>query len=190
MKVICCYTHLHPKTAEALAAYAPDTIFIDTSSDIYAYNRVIEAYWGHDDLVVIEEDKVVTPEVIRSFDSCDQLWCSYSYFVYPRPYRQRVSYGLGCARFSAEVQQKVPVESFLYDDSRAREMHIAGTCELCNGKGCWKYLDSRIACQMWDRSINVHVHGQVEHLHEYKDQPMWDQIISLGNSLAGPYWGQ
>ena len=190
MRVICCYTHLHPKTLEALAACAPDTTFIDTSSDIYAYNRAVEKYWGHGDLVVIEEDKVVTPEVISSFASCDQPWCSYSYFVYPRPYRQRVSYGLGCARFSAEVQRQVPVESFLYDDSRAKKLLVAGECPLCNGKGCWKYLDSRIACQMWDRSISVHVHGQVEHLHEYKDQPMWDQIMSLGNSLAGPYWGQ
>ena len=170
MRVICAYTNLHPATAEALAKYAPDAELFETPGT-FDYNHVIESVWDSgDDLVVIEQDKIITAEVISSFAACNHDWCVYSYDTFPPPYTMEVSIGLGCTKFSARVQHDIPVSEFLYGDDPAWP-----TCPNCNGVGCWRYLDSRIDKCLWERNVPTYVHGRVEHMHSYPDPENWTE---------------
>lgn len=164
MRVICCYTsEIHPKALGALARYAPEAEIVETKG-LFGYNDAIASRWdGSSDLVVVEGDKEITAEVLPSFARCDHPWCVYSYGVYPEPYRREIDFGLGCAKFSAEVQQIVKPSEFLTRDPEC----LPYPCPDCGGEGCWRYLDSRIMFAMLFRGIESHVHGQVEHHHDY-----------------------
>ena len=105
MRVIFCYSsNPHPKALEAIAKFAPDAELVKTPG-LFGYNEAIASRWGKDDLIVIEGDKEVTAEVIPSFASCDEPWCTYAYYNYPEPYQAYCSVGLGCAKFSVELQR-------------------------------------------------------------------------------------
>lgn len=170
MKIICCYRSMEERSAIALAKYAPETEMINTSSSIYDYpNAVAERWTGEEDLVVIEEDKEITAEVIPAFKGCNHLWCSFDYHIYPPEFRRYVKIGLGCARYSAEIQRMVDPSEFM--DSR--DDPGWGWCSQCKGAGCWMHLDARIARAIrskkdeFDWPIDVVVHGRVEHHHDY-----------------------
>lgn len=166
MRVICCFTALHPQAAEAIGRFAPQAEMVPTPG-IYDYGEAIASRWdGSDDLVVIEGDKVITAGVLPSFASCDQPWCGYGSMSFPPPYTRWIAGGLGCARFSAAVQRRVRPDEFLGPDEPNWY-----TCRHCGGKGCWLYLDSRIGLCMQRLGISHHVHGSVGHLHEYP--PGW-----------------
>ncbi len=164
MRIICAHTgNIHPKALEALKKYAPDTEYVDTSGSIFDYNEAVASRWtGKEDLVVIEQDKEITAEVVSAFASCDHFWCSYSYDVFPAPYTKEVTFGLGCSRYSAVVQRLVDPSEFTGPDP-----DILPQCRHCHGQGCWCYLDSRIAFALWNRMISVEVHGKVNHHHYY-----------------------
>lgn len=162
MKVICCYRDLHPAAAAALEEHAPGAVMIPTPGT-YDYNEALALHWGSGgDLVVVEEDKVITAEVLPSFDGCPEPWCVFAYETYPPPYTRPITIGLGCTRFSAQAQSWFGPDSFLGPDHPDW-----GTCGDCGGAGCWRFLDSRIGQNFWSRGISSHVHGWVEHLHQY-----------------------
>lgn len=167
MRVICCYSsRIHPKAEKALEKYAPQAELVHTPG-LYGYNEAIAERWtGTDDLVVIEQDKEITAEVLPSFAACGLFWCSYSYKVFPRPYSREVTIGLGCTRFASTIQKIISPNEFLGPDPQ-----MLATCPDCNGKGCWRYLDSRIAFAVMNARLAVHVHGHIEHHHEYP--PDW-----------------
>lgn len=169
MRVICCYSsEPHPKNVEAIEKYAPQTEFVETPG-LFGYNKAIALRWdGSSDLVVIEGDKEINADVIPSFASCDEPWCSFEYFNYPEPWSRTVQIGLGCAKFSAACQMQVPIDAFLCPDPP-----VAWPCPDCDGAGCWRYLDTRIAIAILSRCISFypHVHGRVNHHHTY--QPDW-----------------
>jgi hypothetical protein len=181
VKVIFCYTHQpEPKSAEAVTRYAPLAEWVDTSPSIYAYNEIIASLWtGTDDLVVIEGDKEITAEVLPSFEHCSELWCSFSYYVFPEAIEIEVSNGLGCTRYSARLQRIVDPAEFTVADNPMWEL-----CRVCNGKGCWRYLDTRIA-----QAIRMHLtptvdidvchHGRVNHHHDYSGQ-----MLEVAGSLV------
>jgi hypothetical protein len=165
MRVLYCYARYVPRAVEAVRMYAPDAEFIDTSGTIYDYNEAIASRWDSGgDLVVIEDDKVITADVLPSFAACTEPWCVFRYPTYPEPYTRMIDIGLGCTRYSAEVQTWFGPERFLVPDDPAW-----GLCPNCGGKGCWRYLDSRIDRNLWDRGLRSHVHGDVEHLHDYPE---------------------
>lgn len=165
MKVICCYRNMESRAAAALEKYAPMVEMVDTSASIYTYNEVIASHWtGKYDLIVIEEDKEITADVIPAFSNCNHLWCAFEYDIYPEPYCRTVSTGLGCTRYSAEIQRVVGISEFLCDD-----LPCWGMCGQCKGKGCWRYLDSRMAHAIRGHGVDVSVHGFIEHHHDYMD---------------------
>ena len=178
MRVIVCHTgNINPEAAEALEKYAPKAEYVDTSGSIYAYNEAIASRWdGSDDLVVIEQDKVITADVLPTFEACEEsrqhFWCAYSYDVFPPPYTKEVSIGLGCTKYSWVVQRLVKPEEFLGPDSECLPK-----CPHCQGKGCWLYLDSRIGFAVMNRMIQVSVHGKIKHHHEYS--PDWAKQVGL-----------
>jgi hypothetical protein len=163
--VLFCYTKRVPPAWDAAKEYAPDAEFIDTSDSIYAYPEAVAFHWNSgEDLVVIEDDKVITSGVLPSFASCDEPWCVYRYMTYPEPYTRWIDIGLGCTKFSAEAQSWFGPEDFLVPDHPDW-----GRCHDCDGKGCWRFLDSRIDVNFWKRDVRSHIHGDVEHPHPYPD---------------------
>ena len=163
MRIIAPYIKREPHSLWALNKHARKAIPIDTSGSIYAYNETIAEYWtGQEDLVVIEQDKVITHQVLPSFQKCKKPWCTYSAYIFPKPLSCEVDIGLSCARFTAELQRMINPSEFLCQDDPKWSK-----CELCAGKGCWRYLDARIARAIQNHGINVHCHGHIKHYHDY-----------------------
>lgn len=163
MRVIYCYIEQEVHSLWALRKYAPKAELVDTSGSIWAYNEAIEKYWnGKEDLVVIEQDKEITHQVLPSFAKCKKPWCSYSSYIYPKAMNVEVAFGLGCVRYSASLQQMVDTSEFICKDDPVWKQ-----CQLCDGKGCWKYLDARIAGAIRKYDVDVHCHGHVKHYHDY-----------------------
>jgi len=169
MRVICPHNNqVHPRTADAIARYAPETVYLENTG-LDGYDENISAYWdGSDDLVVIEQDKEITDEVLPAFRRCNQDWCSFAYRNFPEPYRKRVYTGLGCSFYSATIQRLVPPSEFTGPDPAWHP-----ECKLCDGKGCWRTLDTRIAVSLVKRGIVTHVHGEIAHHHEYPEPVQW-----------------
>ena len=173
MKIIFCYNGIPDiRASTAILKYAPQTEFVETPG-LFGYNEAIASRWGQDDLVIIEGDKEITSDTIPSFETCDEPWCSYGYYNYPEPYQVYCSTGLGCAKFSLDLQRKIPTTAFCRAD-------ISGmVCPDCNGAGCWRYLDTRIAFAIFASCISFspHVHGEVIHHHTYA--PDWAALRGL-----------
>lgn len=165
MRIICCYASApHPKTEEAIKKFAPDTEFVKVEG-LFGYPEAIENRWtGESDLVVIESDKEITADVIPSFLACDEPWCTFKYKSFPQPYRREISTGLGCVKFSVEVQREVDTSEFICEDVPWQP------CRLCEGKGCWRQLDARITMALENHCFDYpHVHGHIRHHHVYDD---------------------
>ena len=115
MKVVCCFTRLHPDTARTLTAYAPETelVLLDQDDD-FGYWRTLADRWARGtDLLVIEQDIVISPGTVAGFAACSGRsdWCAAPYPAYDG-YPLCNERALGCTRFSARVQDAIPAESF------------------------------------------------------------------------------
>lgn len=195
---------MESRSLAALEKFAPQTEFIDVSSGIYEYGKAIANHWtGESDLITIEHDNEITADVISSFANCSCFWCSYSYYVFPKMVQQETAIGLGCTKFSARLQQLIDPSEFLCEDP----VFCYPVCDLCFGKGCWNYLDSRIADAIHGHAVTVHCHGQINHHHRYATELMQDSVDiakaqitrakafcenpkwrKLALELAGPNW--
>jgi hypothetical protein len=69
---------------------------------------------------------------------------------------------MGCTRFSAEMQEKVP----LADAVKFADKHCARCTRLAGKSLCWAHIDGPVN-RMFNLSgfTEAHVHGEVEHLH-------------------------
>lgn len=157
MRVLCAYASdgLRPEAAQALAKYAPSAETVNTEGD-YGYWQAIEERWdGKQPLVIIEQDIIITADVVPSFETCDQDWCSFGYpcFIYPHsgglPHVGRWLLGFGCVKFSAEFQRKFPLSEI----------------SLIPVK--WTEIDRTIVSYVLPQGGSVHDHGDVQHLHDY-----------------------
>lgn len=101
----------HPETYRAVTRYIPDAEHIDTSASSYAYWDELARRWdGSSDLLTIESHIVIHDQVLPQLEACGNDWC-----VFPFGLREASGnfgslqrHGLGCTRFSAALQQKVP----------------------------------------------------------------------------------
>lgn len=193
-KVICCYTQMEKRSRLALNKYAPQVEMVNTSRSIWAYGEEIAKRWlGEEDLVIIEGDKEITADVLPSFDRCDLPWCNFSSFVFVGTAMEReVFTGLGCTKYSAFAQQSIRPDDFICPD-------VGYVCKICAGKGCWNNLDGRIASALRKCNIDVHIHGRVNHHHDYSENSPVFQLPQIKEVLhpethrksleiAGPYW--
>ena len=175
MRILLGYTPdgLHPETAECVANLLPGAERVDVSGDTFAYWRAVEERWtGDDDLMVIEQDIVIHDQVLPQFGECPGDWCTFAYPIFNSG--QRLIQGLGCARFSAALQRKVPAAEFLTDGRIAHP----------DGEGVpWEFLDLVIANRLrTGHGLKPHVHEpDVTHLHDYTGAPV------IGRS--GTPWG-
>jgi hypothetical protein len=158
MRILCCYTQMHPAAAAAIRQYAPTAELVDVTGDDYAYWREIRARWqGTGDLILIEQDIEILPESVASMAACEHDWCCYAYPIFRN--RQRLRNGLGCTKFSARAQRLVGAR---------RIAEGFALCTFCKGQGCWFHLDGRISeILKLDGGLSPHVHGDVIHHHDY-----------------------
>jgi len=168
MRIIYCYSgEPNPIAAEAVSKFAPNAEWIkNTHHQSYARN-LTDRWNSGEDILVIEGDKEITSEVVPSLAACDEPWCTYGYYNYPKPYQRLITVGLGCTRYSAELQCQIPVDEIYCK-------HMATLpCPDCNGDGCWRYMDTRISFAILTRCITFapHVHGEINHHHYYP--PDW-----------------
>jgi len=152
--------HPHPKALEALDRFAPDTERVDTSGPQNTYWLEICKRWnGTEDLVFIEQDNEITAEVLPSFAECDQDWCTFSYQGLFKD--MTLSQSLGCTKFSAELQRRIPHED------------IAGPGMV------WHLIDFRIGKLFGMHRLTCHVHGSVKHYHDYRSDPLHQRGLGL-----------
>lgn len=169
MAVLCCYVtgdpledgrfHEHRAKQDGLASvrrHAPQAELVDVTGDQFGYWREIRTRWqGTGDLVIVEHDIVIGPDTISSLEGCDRDWCSFSYDIFGC---KVLTSSLGCTRFSAALQRAVSLDEVAASFA---------DCPHCEGKGCWWHLDNYLAAFLLGRGFEPHVHGTVEHLHDY-----------------------
>lgn len=162
MRIICCHAGpVRAEVAEAIGKYAPETTFIEVQG-LFGYAEAILRNWtGKEDLVILEHDILINEHVIPQFTDCPAPRCVFSYPVFNG--RLEAERSLGCSKFSAELQGMVHPVEFLFSANQTDW----GTCE-CRGVGCWREIDVRLDQRLkYHYAISPHVHGRVEHLHEY-----------------------
>jgi hypothetical protein len=99
------WADVFPEAVELLK-HAPDTLMRSVVSDNQAYWREFSRDWdGSSDLMTIEHDVGLHADVVPDFEACDDSWCWYDYQAGPHG---ASASGLGCTRFSAEIQRAVP----------------------------------------------------------------------------------
>ena len=146
--IVCPFTKLHPKTKEALNRFAPDAHFVDVSDCPSAYWEVLyEAWWGEEDLIIVEHDIEIHSSVLSTFESCTEPFCS---FPYRGGNQGPLERGLGCVRFSTELQRAVPGLPLQF-------------------KHCsWMRLDSEVHEFLAEKKFGPHYHRpEVLHHHHY-----------------------
>ncbi len=167
MRILVPYVSMHPKAMDALPHYDPRLRFAYTGRQPTDYWHAVRKYWtGERDLVIIEQDNEIHPEVLPSFESCPKLWCSFWYkgplygmdatnWVFGDgntfyPNLQRMVTGIGCVKFSAELQRRIPASTIAHDDQG------------------WDTLDEQISSRLLNAAYSPHIHGEVKHHHEYE----------------------
>lgn len=122
-------------------------------ADDGAYASLLIKHWdGYADLIVMEQDMVVTQEQIGGLIGCDQWWCGHRYHVG----EGRYTTGLGLCRFSREVQQRYPLAA----------VHAARNPRTGGGVTHWSGLNERIEQVLTRWLVDFHLHpGDVGHLH-------------------------
>jgi hypothetical protein len=168
MQILCAWIDPNPETLECFERYSPagtEITWIERD-DSQAYWKSVQEHWtGEEDLLIIEQDMKWEAGDIESVERCEYHWCSYEYPCFGSDdfTVKPISWALGFTRFSAALQQYYPVTA-IQDNIDA--------CDLpCNGS--WIHLDMHIAATIKHghcfccRRIAPHVHGTVEHLHDY-----------------------
>ena len=143
---------LEPATVEAAG---PEAILIylgqptPPEAQDEAYWTVLRVYWnmlaGRQDLILIEQDIVVHPEVIPTMSACGHRWCGYRYnFGGENPTDYPM---LGCTHFSASLMAERPEA-------------------IEQARGGWHQLDQRIKAALgFDQEIHE---PPVYHRHRYQ----------------------
>lgn len=167
MRVLACYNgdSLRPETYRALVKYVPlGTLeLVNVAGNVSNYWRQFRARWiGEFDLMTVEQDNVITAEMIPSFAMCDEPWCVYAYEGPPHM-DELMDTALGCTRFTAALQQAVPVKEISESDYFS-----------------WQFIDYRLSVVLQQKGYKPHVHGEVKHLHDYNTEPIQ---AALGHNL-------
>jgi hypothetical protein len=130
-------------------------VLVDVSRSFTAYWETIASVWGQADLMLIEHDIVIRPEVPAEFDACPNPWCLYPYWR-----GGWMDNALGCTRFRKELQLAVTPGEI--------QEECWGSCWECNPTGvvpavegfkdlrrwraehgseilgCWRHIDGKI----------------------------------------------
>jgi hypothetical protein len=191
MKILCAYVKhgLRDETRSSLEQFAPEADLVDVSGhDDNYWNAIAERWIGREDLLIIEQDMVITAETIPSFNACRQKWCSFGYTAVP--HLGRVTACLGCTRFSVHLQRHISAEMivrgayqtqwiqhFMRRDEAARWTTKNPDIDMP-----WSCLDVRIARALFVAGYEPHDHGEIAHLHEN-----YLPYLNLGEKRSSDY---
>jgi hypothetical protein len=155
-RLACFYNHLDPRTEAALQRFAPQaglTVeWVDTSGSLQVYADELARRWqGTEDLILVEQDKEIHGSCLPEMLGCAELWCGWTYWILPEPHTTLVIGGFGVVRFSARVQQMIPVAEF------------RGESQL--------NIDRRFDLALLRHGTRCHLHGHVAHHHVYEPRP-------------------
>lgn len=168
MKTLYVWTREFPESQESIRKYAPGAEWFYTGKGQQSYPRKVGEEWGQDDLLIIEQDIIINSGVVSGLAFCDEPWCVYSYDIGSNHFPMR--YGLGCTRFSYELQQEVPFERVLGHDMEDCKWCGTGQCKLCP---CHSHQDTHIRheiMKVYGQDVAPHVHGHLDHLHDFAGQ--------------------
>lgn len=137
--------------ARALNALPPDTLPLHTGPDTGDYWRAFASQWdsGLGDLVCIEQDVAIHPDVIPQFSQCPEPWCSFGWMVGPG---QHSHWWLGCTKFSAELQREIPIGELC-------DPNPPDVCALCSDVPCHRHMDVILT------TIGYHLGQEQPHIH-------------------------
>jgi hypothetical protein len=162
---------------EAVEALPSDAEQVYVGGGFTDYWEAISSRWGSDDLMVVEHDIMIHDEVLRQFEECPNVWCTFPYWK-----NEWFDNALGCTRFRLEVQQEISPQEI--------QEESWGSCWECNPHatlpthdelldltkwrarvqggeilGCWRHIDGKIIWSMQRHNIKACVHlPTVEHL--------------------------
>jgi hypothetical protein len=150
MIVLCPFTNMDWRTEHAVMQQGHCGAllkFVPTNGE-YGYWSALKREWtGRQDIVVIEQDMDLMGDEIRSFNECAEDWCTFRYPLFDG-HRIPTAYGLGCVKFSVQLQQQTP-----------------GFCPATN----WRVLDLAVYRMIVQAipmvSLLPHVHGETGHYH-------------------------
>ncbi len=162
LRVLACYagSGLLPETYRSLTRYVPIGCLelVNVSGDLSTYWLEFRKRWvGKWDLMTVEQDNVLDGEMIPSFNACPEPWCVYEYegpenMVSRGAADRMLKTSLGMTRFSRQLQLEVPVTEISNKDYFS-----------------WYLIDYRIAVVLGKKGYSPHIHGTVEHLHDYPE---------------------
>jgi hypothetical protein len=153
---------LRPETYRSLVRYVPIGCLemVNVSGDLSTYWLEFRKRWvGNYDLVTVEQDNVINGEILPSFNLCPEPWCVYEYEG-PHNMTSRgapdrmLKTSLGCTRFSQQLQKEVPITDISKKDYFS-----------------WYLIDYRIAIVLAKKGYSPHIHGVIDHLHDYGSSP-------------------
>lgn len=166
---------LMAETMTALYDYAPSIEFANVTDDRYgAWKAIAERWTEEDDLMIVEQDNVITSGTVPSFKMCPMPWCVFPYQTQcGKPGElPLIIYGLGTTRFRKELMRYVTADEI---------QSMPGSCGGCNGEpGCWRHTDMKIREAM-DR------HGFVPHVHWPPGKHLNPNLgVPVGGMVMGP----
>ncbi len=171
MRVFCGYTPsgFRAETQLSLAQFAPrTTMVVDVSGDNFNYWNALKEHWiGDEDLVIVEQDMVLRGDILPSFAACDQDWCVYEYDAIgykPFTHIRKVNCALGCVKFSATLQRRFPIQEFAV-------------------RVDWRAVDVIVASRLQFHGYDPHVHGEIEHLHNYTPEDLEYEMVGADKYL-------
>lgn len=170
MKTLFVWTKDFPEAQAAVREHAPDAEIWFTGKGLDNYPRKTGSLWGQDDLLIVEQDIVLTADVIPSMAACPEPWCVYTYDLGVNKFPMK--YGLGCTKFSLDLQKQVPFERVLTHTERPCDWCGPHPCPVCP---CHGHQDTHIRHElMKDFGVKVspHVHGHLEHLHVFASETL------------------
>lgn len=153
--ILTVYTRLHPATGKLLNRHAPGHVRVKVDpADMSAYWRELAKAWREPgDLIVIEQDIGIGPEVIPGFAACKEPWCGHAYRI-----GRQLLVCLGCTRFTAKLKEAEP--------------DLLDVVGEIGGDGLpakdWRRIDVRLLDTLRKRGYRQHWHEPpVLHYHKY-----------------------
>jgi hypothetical protein len=164
IRIVCPYVELRDETKRALTAYAPQTEYVDTSADPFAYWRLLKDLWGAgSDFLLVEQDIEIHAQVVPELEACPELWCAFPYELAPD--NRTLTASLGCTRFRADLMHHQQMEC------------------IAPGFRHWNGLDHWLLLDLYTRGHRPHLHfPEVLHHHTEPRGPVL--VIGEGEGVG------
>jgi hypothetical protein len=123
------------------------------SSDDESYHKALVNWWSEpEDLIIVEQDIVPAPGVVKEMLACSRDWCCSPYLIAGK---LLIHNGLGCVKFSKSLRQTHP--------DMAQQAGVP--CGEDEPPNVWWQLDARLAHLLMSAGYYPHPHQQSIHLH-------------------------